>query len=348
MKREKRKIVLSTIILLIIVEIIAIIVFSKISFKKNIQSFMLPAKPQVISSNADTTGLAVVIDGQIYLYDANGDYKKINTDFNVSYISYSGYDDGERFKGTSLIVDDKNNLYEYYHGANTVSDVILTDIASCSASWGIYGAVTIDGKLYMWGNNEHGQLGVGKDTEYVTSPMLIDYVCDISEVACGFDYTLLKTTDGNVFETGHISASDDENLYRFTEVLELKNINSIYSRNGSVAIAEDGTVAYWHYGFHTSFEHPVIDINEVNKVCNEDKITQFSLGSWFNLGLSKNGQVYYWNWDIIKKGYHDYVDKPTKVAGLKGCDGVYVSGRFVAYASKGRKVYVIRRNDKEL
>lgn len=58
------------------------------------------------------------------------------------------------------------------------------------------------GRLFTFGNNKHGQLGLGGyQDEYM--PSLVTRIPDhVSQVACGNDHTLVLTTNGIVFSFG--------------------------------------------------------------------------------------------------------------------------------------------------
>lgn len=58
--------------------------------------------------------------------------------------------------------------------------------------------------LFVYGNNEHGQLGIGKVSQPVTKPiMLEDFdAAKITSVHCGHDYTMILMADYSVYAFG--------------------------------------------------------------------------------------------------------------------------------------------------
>ena len=48
--------------------------------------------------------------------------------------------------------------------------------------------LTSAGRLYCWGNNEHGQLGIGKVGEHRTSPVPVALTGPLEAVTLGIDY----------------------------------------------------------------------------------------------------------------------------------------------------------------
>ncbi len=63
--------------------------------------------------------------------------------------------------------------------------------------------LTGDGKIFVCGNNENGQLGL-KDTRSRYSPTLLEECKDrfFTDVACGYYHTLVLTDHGETFAFG--------------------------------------------------------------------------------------------------------------------------------------------------
>ncbi len=83
--------------------------------------------------------------------------------------------------------------------------------------WGSAGAahceaLTTDGRLYAWGNNTQGELGVGT-TEYIITPQEVQFPTGITawaDVAAGPGYTMIITPDGLLYACGMDSLSNFE------------------------------------------------------------------------------------------------------------------------------------------
>ncbi len=71
-------------------------------------------------------------------------------------------------------------------------------------------AVTRDGRAYVWGWNTVGQLGLGPlfAEPVLTSPEPARFFLEggpemaVEEVACGYDYTIVRTTGGRLYGFG--------------------------------------------------------------------------------------------------------------------------------------------------
>jgi hypothetical protein len=71
-------------------------------------------------------------------------------------------------------------------------------------------AVTNDGRAYVWGWNTMGQLGLGSlfATPQIREPEPARFFLDswpsraVAEVACGYDYTVVRTVNGELYSFG--------------------------------------------------------------------------------------------------------------------------------------------------
>ncbi|XP_047195146.1 X-linked retinitis pigmentosa GTPase regulator isoform X2 [Hippoglossus stenolepis] len=62
-------------------------------------------------------------------------------------------------------------------------------------------ALTESGKLFMWGDNAEGQIGLGKES-HATSPQEVSVGQPISWVSCGYYHSALVTVDGDLYTFG--------------------------------------------------------------------------------------------------------------------------------------------------
>ncbi|GAB4855716.1 Ultraviolet-B receptor uvr8 [Ancistrocladus abbreviatus] len=76
-------------------------------------------------------------------------------------------------------------------------------IAQISGGWRHTMAVTSDGRLYGWGWNKFGQVGVGDDADHC-SPVQVLFPHDqkVVQICCGWRHTLAVTDRHNVFSWG--------------------------------------------------------------------------------------------------------------------------------------------------
>lgn len=127
-------------------------------------------------------------------------------------------------------------------------------------------AVTADGKVYGWGENKFGQIGVGTDNgdgtftpsaDDILTPTLIEGLPDnIIDVQGGARWVIALTADGDVYAwgpndvgpTGGLDgdpAAESDGTFFPTKIAGLDNVNVVEIASGPnsiIAMADDGTV----------------------------------------------------------------------------------------------------------
>ncbi len=127
-------------------------------------------------------------------------------------------------------------------------------------------AVTADGKVYGWGENKFGQIGVGTDNgdgtftpnaDDILTPTLIEGLPDnVVDVQGGARWVIALTEDGDVYAwgpndvgpTGGLDgdpAAESDGTFFPTKIAGLDNVNVVEIASGPnsiIAVADDGTV----------------------------------------------------------------------------------------------------------
>ncbi|KAG7982838.1 hypothetical protein I3843_04G073100 [Carya illinoinensis] len=103
------------------------------------------------------------------------------------------------------------------------------NISQISGGWRHTMALTSDGKLYGWGWNKFGQVGVGDNVDHC-SPVQVKFPLEqkVIQITCGWRHTLAVTERQNVFswgrgtngQLGH-GESVDRNIPKIIEVLSV-------------------------------------------------------------------------------------------------------------------------------
>jgi alpha-tubulin suppressor-like RCC1 family protein len=77
----------------------------------------------------------------------------------------------------------------------------LTNWRSVSGGRHHFAAITKEGRLYMWGRNTDGDLGLGNTASY-SSPVIVGSSTNWKQVSCGYGWTAALKTDGTLWVWG--------------------------------------------------------------------------------------------------------------------------------------------------
>jgi regulator of chromosome condensation len=148
------------------------------------------------------------------------------------------------------------------NAAHFPEDTVFVDIiAGDSCSF----ALTTEGAVYGWGTfrKNEGILGFARNNETATTPVYIDSITKVTDLACGTNHVLALTKDRHVFAWGN--GQQNQLGRRVTE------------RNLNEALVPS------RLGFHdTSFKRP------------SQRIAQIACGDYHGLAIADDGHV--WSW----------------------------------------------------
>lgn len=128
-----------------------------------------------------------------------------------------------------------------------MDDVVQADMG-CSHG----GAVKKDGTLWMWGHNEHGQLGIGTQSGGV--PKQVAGMSDIKQLSLGYMHSGVVKNDGSLWMWGHNSDGELGDNKSDRKIREPKKIMDGVSQISlgtwqSGILKKDGSV--WMCGYNT-------------------------------------------------------------------------------------------------
>ena len=118
----------------------------------------------------------------------------------------------------------------------------LSRITKVACGFGHNIALDEDGHVWIWGRNDHGQLGTG-DKKPLDTPIMMDLE-RIVDITCGGKFTLARDEDGNLYGWG-------SNAYRVLEDSSRKNILTPIKLEGGlenktiVSFAGGSDMAFW-------------------------------------------------------------------------------------------------------
>ena len=318
---------------------------------RQFDTIKLEKEPDGIFCSRYTERLAVVTDGVLTIYDETGTGKVIDTDLYIT----SAFP----IENSVWVIDDKKNLYEIYDkagDADNVSEVILSEVKyfSCIPNGNelyCYCAINEDGDLYGWGYNGNYNLGIEGNGTFDT-PVKIDYMKDCRKVYFTNGATYVLTNDAEVYEAGignYVEVKDENNcsqyvpeyMKRFTKVDELTGTQEIYEANNDAIAVVGDRLKIWCFGEYSQIDRSLSD----EKHYKDLGIYCFSSGAMYALGLSEDGDVYYWGYDILnapKNKGTPWVSKPTRIKEIENAEMIY-AGCSTGYVKKGLDIIILKQ-----
>lgn len=286
-------------------------------------SFSLEHEPDNIFASKVSDNLLVCIDGEIREYRPNGRYFTLDINAQIK----SAYPDERK----TWYIDTNNCLYLF----ETVKETpVLEDVKYFSIGSGGYAAVSDNGDVYFWNSESEKPLCIGNVPN--AEKLSLGYTC-------GHNYALVLDAENQVYEC--VFPDDESSPFEFKKIDELKSVEDIYTGYGNIAVTNSGEVHYWLDSFGSGYESPYIDSpSAIEQECNKLGLINFSLTHSFNVGLSKNGEVYFWGEDRFRSPNDKsikYVDSPERIKFITGADDVF-SGSNVIYFKSGTTIDVIK------
>lgn len=213
-------------------------------------------------------------------------------------------------------------------------------------------ALRTDGSLWVWGNNQYAQLGLGteynndSETNCVLQPTELDFDGNVAQIAAGDAFTVVLTENGEVYTCGRASygqtgLSGLGELSRTSVVGTLTKIDQSgfdgkrivqvdAADNAGFALAEDGSLYVWGANDYGILGGGSTDINVIYNTPEQvefpEAIEKVSAESMTVLILTESGKVYGWgNNGSRQLGVADLTDvsvaQPTEIAEFFDEDG---------------------------
>jgi len=204
-------------------------------------------------------------------------------------------------------------------------------------------ALTSNGKVYIWGGNEDGQLGLGESLQTLLIPRLILnlHKFNIREVSCGASHTMALADNGAIFSwgrgaNGRLGHGNETAVNEPKKIQSLKNIQVIRISCGwshSMCIDSLGQVYTWGKGADGRLGHSDESDQLVPKLVDffgEKKSFDIS-GGYYHSAVVIEDTLYTFGWNEFGQcGFPNshnltQVLYPRKVDALKGKKVVEIS-----------------------
>eukprot|EP01084_Bolivina_argentea_P081969 148433_1 len=223
-------------------------------------------------------------------------------------------------------------------------------------------ASDITGKVYSWGFNRYGQLGVGSENNE-NLPTEVAGLHDIVFVSCGAEQTAALTADGKVYtfgrgqdaRLGHGETSGSNETYpRLVEELEDKRVVYIDAGYAHMAcVTEDGEVWTWGKNTYSQLGHSKSRYPNVVQSLKAQGIhaVKVACGRYHTVVLTDDGRVFAWGgWKSGETGTGKKrtTAEPTQVSSLgdKRIVDVQAGQDFTLFLSEDGRLYACGAGDR--
>jgi hypothetical protein len=161
---------------------------------------------------------------------------------------------------------------------------------SCGAFHSL--ALTESGRVFGWGNNIFGQLGV--DVEHSSEPIIIELNdLKIKKISCGYNHSLLLSCDGHIYafgwnQYGQVGNGTQKLRQGFPIKLELNDKFIDIASHPHYAISMSQSIDYYVWGYfkgkailrpepttYQSFEHILRAHNTIDNMKTYEKLIEF-------------------------------------------------------------------------
>uniref|UniRef100_A0AAV1UXL0 RCC1-like domain-containing protein n=1 Tax=Peronospora matthiolae TaxID=2874970 RepID=A0AAV1UXL0_9STRA len=175
-------------------------------------------------------------------------------------------------------------------------------------------AIDESGKLFMWGSNEYGKLGLGESSEMEVLPREVEALqgIEIVDVSCGDYFTAAVDAEGKMYSwgwggstmkgaggLGHAGGKDEPTPRLLTTLVE-QGVPVSTVKCGefhTVALTKDGEIWAWgngEYGRLGNGESDTCEVPEPIEFFSNDVVVSIAAGRDFSFALTDKGELYSW------------------------------------------------------
>ncbi|CAI5437491.1 unnamed protein product [Caenorhabditis angaria] len=191
-------------------------------------------------------------------------------------------------------------------------------------------AVAEDGRVFTWGSNEHGQLGLTSLIQRQETPKRVKTLNEVIQIAAGSDHSIALTESGRVFVWGE--QADGRCIHEPILVEELSAIPIVRVVAGSrhcIAISASGSVYSWGQNDHgqLGFDDPrprtrAFHIEQMDGF----GVVEAACGDAHTVLLTTNGRLFSFGSDSLGQcGFERKTEKRTSPTAISDLIGSHVT-----------------------
>ena len=274
-----------------------------------------------------------------------------------------------------ITIDDSMPLKPYITSCDSMpwrefyqSTIEMLHFPPLSVGYNHVGIIDQKGQLYMWGNNEEGQLGNGSEISTNVPQIVLQ---NVHQVSCSYGITGAVTKNGKVYTWGSnhrgslgIGYFDEDNEDPDTSAPTLiklsKKVRKIdYGSSGSIVLTEDGEVYMWGQLTHHLYTEAPLKLNLPSK----EKVIDVAAGDFIFAAITKSGKLYMWgdnryylymskNWTNRPTGIYNLNDpdhrmliQPTLIPFSEQISQISMGSNHFGVVTKKGELWMVGNND---
>lgn len=258
------------------------------------------------------------------------------------------------------------NIFGLHFPKEIIMLIVMMFYRKVKISCGAYYNVVLCGdKIYVWGENDRGQLGLGDDKEHISPTEIIinENIENIESVVCGWDFTVALVADSKKLyiwgsnmnnEMGLMAYSKYHNIYSPKEcILDMDSVIKSVScgQSHTIILLQSGICYSWGLNMYGQ-----LGLGHTNDVDSPQKITLLPLdiikiGSYscslYSTAISKFGKCYMWGSNDrgqLGLGHTQHMDSPQELP-LRNVVSISCGYEHAIAITTHRKIYSWGDND---
>ena len=186
------------------------------------------------------------------------------------------------------------NITDAYEPTEQV--VGLSNIVDISAGHQFSMALDSSGRVYTWGNNKDGQIGIGSSYGFYYAPQYVNNLKNVKSISAGYYHALAKTTSNEVYGWGRgyngALGTLSSNKYTTPQSLNIEDVDKIVAGlDNSFFIKNDNTVYAYGYNYYGQLGNGTSDIQKELIQIPIDNVEDISTG-FSTVFLKEDGTAY--------------------------------------------------------